>query len=103
MGRDRSIIVESSNFPKNKLPSNKNIIQKITFERSSKNNISDSIKIASKDLTDLWERAALPIVSPKAVHDKIKRYYEMYYKLTLADKKRSTVPLKIAECKVRIF
>lgn len=76
-------------LPSLQLPTKADILKAIFFEKQS-NNISKegAINIVLHQISEIWQSAHIPIVSISTIRQKLKKYFECYYKLSLCDSSR---------------
>lgn len=82
---------EPSKLPTDVLPTKDQVIRAICFEKDvNENDYSVGIRSVSKEVIALWEKAMLPIVTPKRVGDKLSQYFEKYREIKKAVKSSAT-------------
>lgn len=81
-----------------KLPTKGDIIKAIVFVKDTKKTSAKSaINIVSKQVSEVWRKTNIPIVSERSVVRNVANYYTRYDKLCRSDSKRNN------EAKFRSF
>lgn len=91
----------SSKLPRNVLPTNRDVVNAINFEKTeNKKTFTNAIKSVVDDVISVWERTALPHLSKQRIESKMRNYYAIHMKIVYAKQRRSTFVENIQKFKV---
>lgn len=86
-----------------KLPTNCDIIKAIFFIKESKKVTTDNaVKIIAKQLSEMWQRSAIPAVTESSVVRLVSKYFQKYNQLCRAHSDRDSTTkfhtFKVSKC-----
>lgn len=91
-----------SKFSPSKLPTSADVIKAISYEKYHvKHSNENSIQIVVNQISELWYRTSVPIVSERRLKQKVTNLYGDFQKLSHCDLKRQSNIQKINLFKVR--
>lgn len=86
--------VNPSEFTGSKLPSNSDVISAIySCKEVQENSFSESIKIVTNQIIDIWQRSCIPTLcnDKSQIETKVSRLFDKYYALLKQNVKSSSV------------
>lgn len=92
---------KSSKLPRNALPTHRDIIEAINYEKvKNKKTYKNAISAVVNDLISVWERTSVPHVTKRSITGRIEHYRSKYKQLANGDHRRLNYVHKVQQFKV---
>lgn len=92
---------KSSKLPRNALPTNRDIIEAINFEKKKNGKVyKTAIATVVNDLIAVWEKISVPLVTKRQITRKMQNYHATYMEIVNGNQRRLNHVNKVQHFKV---